>query len=58
MYVGFGNGRLGIWNMITPIDSIIDDEKQVIFDFEPVMINCQSHKIEIIDNDYIIGLNR
>jgi hypothetical protein len=33
MYVGFGNGKMGVWNVLTPLESYILDEKKVIFNF-------------------------
>lgn len=40
MYVGFENGKLGVWNVLTPIESNINEEKKVIFNFEHIMLNC------------------
>ena len=57
MYIGFGNGKLGIWNMLTPIDSNILIEKKVIFRFENLLLNCLSHNIEILSDDIMIALN-
>ena len=57
MYVGFRNGKLGIWNMLTPFDSNILKEKKVIFHIENLLLNCLSHKIEILSDDFMIGLN-
>ena len=39
MYVGFGNGDLGVWNMLTPIDCDIHKYKEVIFKFENLIRN-------------------
>jgi hypothetical protein len=40
MYIGFGNGKLGVWIILTPIFTDILKEKIVIFQFEKIMLNC------------------
>jgi len=38
IFIGFDNGKFGKWNMLTPIDSNIHEEKEVIFRYEYILV--------------------
>lgn len=42
--------------MLTPIDSNIHEEKEVIFQFENIFAKTLINKIEIINDEFIIGM--
>jgi hypothetical protein len=58
MYVGFGNAQIGVWVLLTPIESEILKDKKVIFmPILNLLQNCLSHKIEVVYDEFMICLN-